>query len=86
MKIEHKKPFLWGVGLTLLAAFIVFTPSDGTHASGSGNMLNNLTSFEGVLVFIPSILIICYGLKPESKLGVAGGLIIKLYQWVRKSR
>ncbi len=86
MKIENKKPFLWGVGLIFLAAIIVFVPSDGTHAAGSGNMLNNLTLFESVLIFIPSLLLICYGVRPKSKLGVAGGAIVKLYQWVRKNR
>jgi hypothetical protein len=86
LKIENKKTFLCGVGLTLLAALIILVPSDGTHAAGSGNMLHNLTSFESILVFIPGVLIVSHGINPESKIGVLGGVIIKLYQWIHKKR
>lgn len=86
MKVTNKKSFLWGIGLILLAALIVFPPFDGTYAAGSGNMLNNLDAFESILVFIPGVLILCHGLNPDSTLGVAGGLIIKLYQWIQKKK
>lgn len=86
MKIANKKTFYLGIGITCLMIVINLLPDPGPGggATGTGNMFNNLSLFEKVLILLPGFLLIMNGVSPDSVLGKVGGLLYDLFSWVRR--
>jgi hypothetical protein len=82
MKIINKGAFYWGMGLTFTLIFIYVFGSSSDYSSTWGKDINAYSFFGKSLYLIPGVLLIIYGLFPDTVLGKGGELIYRLWEWV----
>ncbi len=95
LKIQNRKPFLIGIVVTILIFFVALVEfNESVFVDGNfyfdkifyRQSSRYLSIFHLLLIAPFSILLVAFGIWPESKMGRCGGIIVKFWEWLQNRK